>query len=71
MIVVSMDPVGQTVSMISIHATWSTCRLPDGRKFRGKINGLVSFARTHPKQFPGSNGDGQDVLMGALGTMLG
>jgi len=71
MIVVSLDPVGQTVSMISIPRDMVDVPLPDGRKFRGKINGLVSFARHHPKQFPGSNGDGQDVLMGALGTMLG
>jgi LCP family protein required for cell wall assembly len=45
--------------------------LPDGRKFSGKINGLVSFARHHQKTFPGSNGQGYDVLMGALGTLTG
>jgi LCP family protein required for cell wall assembly len=44
--------------------------LPDGRKFRGKINGLDSWARHHPSQFPGSNGTGHDVLMAALGTLL-
>jgi LCP family protein required for cell wall assembly len=71
MIVVSLDPVGQTVSMVSIPRDMVDVPLPDGRKFRGKINGLVSFARHHPKQFPGSNGDGQDVLMGALGSLLG
>jgi LCP family protein required for cell wall assembly len=57
--------------MVSIPRDMVDVPLPDGRKFRGKINGLVSFARHHPKQFPGSNGDGQDVLMGALGTLLG
>ena len=71
MIVVSLDPVGETVSMISIPRDMVDVPLPDGRKFRGKINGLLSFARHHPKQFPGSDGSGQDVLMGALGTLLG
>jgi hypothetical protein len=28
MIVVSLDPVTQTVSMVSVRATWSTCRCP-------------------------------------------
>jgi len=71
MIVVSLDPVAQTVSMISIPRDMVDVPLPDGRKFSGKINGLVSFARHHQATFPGSNGDGYDVLMGALGTLLG
>jgi LCP family protein required for cell wall assembly len=44
--------------------------LPDGRKFRGKINSLVSYARWHPGKFPGAK-DGQSVLAAALGTLLG
>ncbi|HEX2754730.1 MAG TPA: LCP family protein, partial [Candidatus Limnocylindrales bacterium] len=71
MIVVSLDPVGQTVSMISIPRDMVDVPLPDGRTFSGKINGLVSFARHHQGTFPGSNGKGYDVLMGALGTLLG
>ena len=70
MIVVSLDPVGQTVSMISIPRDMVDVPLPDGRKFSGKVNGLVSFARHHQGTFPGSNGKGFDVLMGALGTLL-
>jgi LCP family protein required for cell wall assembly len=70
MIVVSLDPVGQTVSMISIPRDMVDVPLPDGREFSGKINGLVSFARHHEGTFPGSNGEGFDVLMGALGTLL-
>jgi len=31
---------------------------------------LLAFARLHKAEFPGSNGDGHDVLMGALGTLL-
>jgi polyisoprenyl-teichoic acid--peptidoglycan teichoic acid transferase len=70
MIVVSLDPVAETVSMISIPRDMVDVPLPDGRTFSGKINGLVSFARHHQGTFPGSNGDGYDVLMGALGTLL-
>jgi LCP family protein required for cell wall assembly len=43
--------------------------LPDGRKFRGKINSLVSYVRWHPKKFPGAK-DGQSVLAAAIGTLL-
>ena len=70
MIVVSLDPVSHTVSMVSIPRDMVDVPLPDGRKFRGKINSLVSYARHHPRQFPGSNGTGFDVLMDALGTLL-
>ncbi len=70
MIVASLDPVGKTVSMISVPRDTVNVPLPDGRVFSGKINSLDAFARLHPKQFPGSNGTGHDVLMAALGTLL-
>ena len=71
MIVVSLDPVAETVSMVSIPRDMVDVPLPDGRSYRGKINGLLSYARHHPKEFPGSDGTGHDVLMGAIGTLLG
>ncbi len=71
MIVVSLDPVSDTVSMVSIPRDMVDVPFSDGRKFRGKINSLVSYARHHTKQFPGRNGKGFDVLMDALGTLLG
>ena len=70
MIVASLDPVGKTVSMISVPRDMVDVPLPDGRRYRGKINSLVSYARHHPRQFPGSDGTGYDVLRGALGTLL-
>ncbi len=70
MIVVSLDPVAETVSLISIPRDMVDVPLGDGRKFRGKINSLVSYARGNPRQFPGSNGTGFDVLRDALGTLL-
>jgi LCP family protein required for cell wall assembly len=71
MIVASLDPVSETVSMVSVPRDMVDVPLPDGRKFKGKINGLVSYARHHPRQFPGSDGTGFDVLRGALGELLG
>ena len=56
--------------MVSIPRDMVDVPLPDGRKYRGKINGLVSYARHHPSQFPGYDGTGSDVLMDALGTLL-
>ena len=70
MIVASLDPVTETVSMVSIPRDMVDVPLPDGRRFKGKVNGLVSYARHHPKQFPGSDGTGFDVLRGALGKLL-
>ena len=70
MIVVSLDPVSETVSMVSIPRDMVDVPFSDGRKYRGKINSLVSYARHHQKQFPGRNGKGFDVLMDALGTLL-
>jgi LCP family protein required for cell wall assembly len=70
MIVMSVDPLGHTVSMLSIPRDMVDVPLPDGRTFRGKINGLAAYARHNPRQFPGYNGTGSDVLMDALGGLL-
>ena len=70
MIVASLDPVTETVSMISIPRDMVNVPLPDGTVYRPKLNGLDSYARHHPSKFPGSDGTGHDVLMAAIGTML-
>ena len=70
MIVMSVDPLGHTVSMVSIPRDMVDVPLPDGRTYRGKINSLASYARHHPRQFPGYDGTGSDVLMDALGALL-
>lgn len=70
MIVVSLDRSSRTVSMLSIPRDMVDVPMPDGRQYRDKINALVAYARHHPQQFPGSDGTGFDVLMGALGTLL-
>ena len=71
MILVSLDRATRTVSMLSIPRDMVDVPMADGRQYRDKINSLVAYARNHPQQFPGSDGTGFDVLMGALGTLTG
>lgn len=69
MIVASLDPVARTVSMVSVPRDMVNVPLPDGRTFRPKINGLVSYVRWNPAQFPGAK-DGESVLAAAIGKLL-
>ena len=71
LIVASLDPVTETVSLLSLPRDMVDVPLPDGHTFSGKINSLLSYARHHQAEFPGSTGDGHDVLMAAVGTLLG
>ena len=70
MIVASLDPVTETVSMISIPRDMVNVPLPDGSVYAPKLNGLDSYARHNPSKYPGSDGTGHDVLMAAIGTLL-
>ncbi len=71
LIVASLDPVTETVSLLSLARDMVDVPLPGGGTYSGKINSLLSYARLHPGEFPGSTGDGHDVLMAAVGTLLG
>jgi LCP family protein required for cell wall assembly len=71
MIVASLDPVGKTVSMVSVPRDMVDVPLARGGVYHPKINGLVSDVFWHPDQFPGYKGDGRAVLAGALGKLLG
>jgi LCP family protein required for cell wall assembly len=68
---VSLDPVGETVSLVSFPRDLVDVPLPGGGRFSGKLNSLLSYARRNPAAFPGSSGDGHDVLMAAMGEMTG
>ncbi|HET7725885.1 MAG TPA: LCP family protein [Candidatus Limnocylindrales bacterium] len=70
LIVASLDPLGETVSLLSIPRDLVDVPLPDGRVFRPKINSLVSYVRWHPADFPDAP-TGQAVLAAALGELLG
>lgn len=71
MIVVSLDTVGETVSLLSLPRDLVEAPLPDGRRFDGKLNSLLAHARRNPAAFPGSSGEGHDVLMAAVSEMTG
>lgn len=69
MIVASLDPIAGAVSMVSVPRDLVDTPLPDGRLFRPKLNGLVSYANRYPDKFPGAT-SGQAVLAAALGELL-
>src|SRR5256885_3633282 len=68
LIVVSLDPVGRHVSMISIPRDLVGVPLGDGKTFAPKINSLLSFADHNAKTFPAG---GTKALERAVGTLLG
>jgi LCP family protein required for cell wall assembly len=70
MIVASLDPVAGAVSMVSVPRDLVDLPLPDGRVFRPKVNGLVSYVHTYPNKFPGAS-SGEAVLAAGLGQLLG
>jgi len=71
LIVASLDPLAGTVSLLSFPRDLVDVPLPGGRTFGGKVNSLLSYARRNPAEFPGSSGDGHDVLLAAIGQMTG
>ncbi len=68
MIVVSLDPVGKSVSMASLPRDLVNVPLGDGRTFAPKLNSLLSFATAHPKDFKAG---GMRTLENAVGALLG
>jgi polyisoprenyl-teichoic acid--peptidoglycan teichoic acid transferase len=68
MIVVSLDPVGRTVSMVSIPRDLAGVPLGNGNVFGPKINSLMSWAKSHPADFPRG---GIRTLEDAIGALLG
>ena len=68
LIVVSLDPVGRTVSMVSIPRDLAGVPLGNGDTFGPKINSLMSFAERHPADFPDG---GVAALERAVGTLFG
>jgi LCP family protein required for cell wall assembly len=68
LIVVSLDPVGRTVSMVSGPRDLASVPLGDGNVYGPKINSLASWADRHPSQFPEG---GTRTLENAVGALLG
>lgn len=68
LIVVSLDPVGRTVSMVSIPRDLASVPLGTGDSYGPKINSLVSWADRHPTDFPAG---GIRALEDAVGALFG
>ena len=67
MMVASLDPVGHTVSMLSLPRDLIDTPLGTGDVFGPKLNSLMSYADSHPKAFPKG---GMRTLEDAIGTLL-
>ena len=68
MIVVSIDPVGRTVSMVSIPRDIVGTPLGNGDVYGPKLNSLKSYADAHPGEFPEG---GMGALKKAVSALLG
>ncbi|HEX2756516.1 MAG TPA: LCP family protein [Candidatus Limnocylindrales bacterium] len=68
MIVVSLDPVGRTVSMVSIPRDLASVPLGNGSIFGPKLNSLMSWADRHPKDVERG---GIRALEDAIGALFG
>ena len=68
MMVVSLDPVGRTVSMVSIPRDLVNVPLGDGNVYGPKLNSLMCYADRHPDAFPDG---GIAALEDAVGALLG
>lgn len=68
LIVVSLDPVGRSVSLASLPRDLVNVPLGDGRTYAPKLNSLLSYATAHPADFPAG---GMRTLENAAGALLG
>ena len=67
MMVASLDPVGKTVSLVSVPRDLIDTPLGDGNVFGPKLNSLLGYADAHHDQFPKG---GMRTLEDAIGTLL-
>ncbi|NJD29890.1 MAG: LytR family transcriptional regulator, partial [Chloroflexi bacterium] len=68
MIVVSIDPVGRSVTMVSLPRDSINVPLGNGDVFAPKLNSLMSYAERHPEIFPQGP---MRALEDAAGALLG
>lgn len=52
LLIVSLDPTTHKVAMVSFPRDISDFKLWDGSIYHGKINSLMSYAKSHPSKFP-------------------
>jgi polyisoprenyl-teichoic acid--peptidoglycan teichoic acid transferase len=68
LIVASLDPVGQTVSLLALPRDLTDFPLPSGAIYREKLNSVYTEIKARPTRFGGKAGDDPlDVLAGVVG----
>jgi LCP family protein required for cell wall assembly len=67
MIVASLDPVGKSISMLSLPRDMVNVPLGNGDVYGPKLNSLLAFADRNPKDFPKG---GMRALEDAVGALL-
>jgi LCP family protein required for cell wall assembly len=67
MMVVSVDPVGHTASMVSLPRDLVNAPLDAGQTYGPKLNSLMSYATAHPKDYPSG---GMRTLEDTVGRIL-
>jgi LCP family protein required for cell wall assembly len=68
LMVVSVDPVAETASLITVPSDTTRIPLGNGSVFGAKLGTLVAYAERHPEQFPQG---GIRALEDAVGALLG
>jgi LCP family protein required for cell wall assembly len=68
MMVISLDPIGKTVTMVSLPRDLVGVPLGNGDNYGPKLNSLMSFADRNPKDYPRG---GIKTLATAVGALLG
>ena len=68
MIVASLDPVGKTVSLVSIPRDLVNVPLGNGNDYGPKVNSLMTYAERRREEFPDG---GKRALQDAIGALLG
>jgi LCP family protein required for cell wall assembly len=67
MMVVSLDPVGRSASLLSVPRDLIDVPLGNGDRFGPKLNSLLGYADRHPDEFPDG---GMRALEDAVGALL-
>jgi LCP family protein required for cell wall assembly len=67
MMVASLDPVGSSVSLVSVPRDLVNTPLGNGDQFGPKLNSLLGYADRHPDEFPAG---GMRALQDAVGALL-
>jgi LCP family protein required for cell wall assembly len=71
LIVASLDPVGQTVSLLALPRDLTDFPLPSGSTYREKLNSVYTEIQANPGRFGGKQGDEPfAVLAGVVGNLV-